>query len=412
MNRGRDDPRKTEEHRPDHDRQRSVLIVFDLFADRERRHLHNDEERNSKYDQADSHENRRGNRILEQSRKIDHRGSPEAPLGAHVAAYASRAVRGKIYTLLMSASFAKRRAFEHKRCVRRKDRRRTPTSGLRMVCARFIPDCIMPVALNGPVEIHYEVLGTEGPVVLFVSGLGMRGEQWTPLSRALLGRGFRAIQFDNRDIGRSSTMVGIDYSIADMATDTLAVLDHAGMDKVHVVGISMGGMITQEMLLQRPDRFSRAVLMATWAGGQTMTLPESRIVEMLVPRMDPNDALAVEAHLRKLYAAITAPGFAEKNAHLIDMIVSFALEQRVSSEAISRQLRAIGQFSAWDRLTDMTVPTLVVHGEADSLIPYENGAQLSRRIPGARLRSLPGVGHLVPLEAPFEAFGAITDFFS
>ena len=143
-----------------------------------------------------------------------------------------------------------------------------------------------------------------------------------------------------------------------------------------------------------------------------MTLPESRIVEMLVPRMDPNDAVAVEAHLRKLYAAITAPGFAEKNAHLIDMVVSFALEQRVSPEAISRQLRALGRFSVWDRLLDMTVPTFVVHGEADSLIPYENGVQLSGRIPRAQLRSLPGVGHLIPLEAPLETFGAITDFFS
>jgi pimeloyl-ACP methyl ester carboxylesterase len=269
----------------------------------------------------------------------------------------------------------------------------------------------MPVAVNKTVEIHYDMIGTTGPVVLFVSGLGMRGEQWTPLSRALVGRGFRAIQFDNRDIGRSSMMQGIDYSIADMANDTLAVLDHAGVEKAFVVGISMGGMIAQEMLLRRPERFSRAVLMATWAGGHTMKLPDTRIVEMLVPRIDTNDPVAVEAHLRALYAGISAPGFAEKNGHLIDMIVSFALEHRVASESIARQLRAVGQFSTWDRLPDMKVPTLIVHGEADPLIPYENGEQLSRRIPGARLRSLPHVGHLVPLEAPFETFGSIADFF-
>jgi 3-oxoadipate enol-lactonase len=133
---------------------------------------------------------------------------------------------------------------------------------------------------------------------------------------------------------------------------------------------------------------------------------------MLVPRMAPEDTVAIEAHLRKLYSAITAPGFAEKNAHLIDMIVSFGLEQRAEADAIARQLRAVGKFSVWDRLPDVQVPTLVVHGEADPLIPHENGEQLSRRIPGARLRSLPGVGHLVPLEAPFETFGAIVDFLS
>ncbi|MBK9260376.1 MAG: alpha/beta fold hydrolase [Polyangiaceae bacterium] len=270
----------------------------------------------------------------------------------------------------------------------------------------------MPVATNGKVEIHYDVLGTDGPTVMFVSGLGMRGEQWTPLSRALVGRGFRAIQFDNRDIGRSSALRGVDYTVADMATDTLAVLDHAGVEKAHVVGISMGGMIAQEMLLRCPERFSRAVLMATWAGGQTMKMPESRIVEMLVPRVDPTDASAVEAHLRRLYAAITAPGFAERNSHLIDMIVSFALEQRAEPDAVARQLRAVGRFSSWDRLPDLNVPTLVVHGDADPLIPYENGEELSRRIPGARLRSLPRVGHLVPLEAPLETFGSIVDFLS
>lgn len=270
----------------------------------------------------------------------------------------------------------------------------------------------MPIAHNANVDIHYEILGSSGPVVLFIAGLGMRGEQWTPLSRALLGKGFRAIQFDNRDIGRSSRLDGVDYSVEDMATDTLAVLDAAGVEKAHVVGISMGGMIGQEMLLRFPERFSHAVLMATWGGGRTMIVPESQIVEMLVPRMEPHDDSAAEAHLRQLYAAITAPGFAEKNGHLIDMVVAFGLEQRVAPDAMVRQLRAVGRFSAWDRLPELNVPTLVLHGEADPLIPFENGVELSRRIPGARLRSLPNVGHLVPLEAPFEAFGAILDFLS
>jgi len=270
----------------------------------------------------------------------------------------------------------------------------------------------MPVATINNVEIHYDVLGTDGPVVIFVSGLGMRGEQWTPLSRALVTRGFRAIQFDHRDIGRSSPMRGIDYSLVDMATDTLAVLDHAGVQKAHVVGISMGGMIAQEMLLRSPERFFRAVLMATWAGGQTAKMPESWLVELLAAPVDKDDAAAVDAHLRRLYAAITAPGFAEKNPHLIDMVVSFALDQAPASDVVARQLRAVGRFSSWDRLPDVAVPTLVVHGDADPLIPYENGEMLSRRIPGARLRSLPRVGHLVPLEAPLETFGAIVDFLS
>lgn len=272
--------------------------------------------------------------------------------------------------------------------------------------------CIMPIARNETAEIHYDVLGTSGPVVLFVSGLGMRGEQWTPLSRAFVGKGFRAIQFDNRDIARSSKMVGVDYTVADMAADTLAVLDDAGVEQVHVVGISMGGMITQEMVLRHPQRVSKAVLMATWPGGHLAKMPDAKLVELLVARVDPNDPGAAEAHLRKLYGAITGPGFAEKNGHLIDMAVTFALEHRIDSESIARQLRAISRFSSWDRLPEWSIPALVLHGDADPLIPHENGELLAQRIPGARLRSLPGVGHLVPLEAPFETFGTLMDFLS
>ncbi len=270
----------------------------------------------------------------------------------------------------------------------------------------------MPVANFGHVDIHYEVLGDEGPVVLFISGLGMRGEQWTPLSRALVGRGFRAVQFDNRDIGNSSQLHGAEYEIADMAADALSLLDHLGIEKANIVSISMGGMIAQELLLRHPTRFSRAVLMATWPGGEAVQMPEPPIVELLVPKVDPDDPVAVEAYLRTLYAAITAPGFVEKNQHLIEMVISFALAQRMSPQAMARQVGAVSRFSSWDRLTEVQTPTLVVHGDLDPLIPYYNGELLHRRIPGAQLRTLVGVGHLVPLEAPLETFGAIVDFLS
>jgi pimeloyl-ACP methyl ester carboxylesterase len=268
----------------------------------------------------------------------------------------------------------------------------------------------MPIARVRGIDIHYEITGDSGPFVLLVMGLGARGENWTPIARALAGRGYRTIQFDNRDVGRSTKSFDADYEIADMAADAIGLLDELGVEKAHVIGISMGGMISQELLVRHPERFTRAVLMATWPGGELATMPEAAMLESLSAMADHGDPARDGDALRALYRSMTGPSFAEKNPEMLEMAVSFALENPPPPESLRRQLRAIGGFSIWDRLPDVRTPALILHGDADRLIPYDNGVMLSRRIPGASLRTLPGVGHLVPLEAPFEAFGMILDF--
>lgn len=268
----------------------------------------------------------------------------------------------------------------------------------------------MAIAAIGDIELNYHVLGDSGPFVLLVTGFGTRGDTWTPISRALAGRGFRAIQFDNRDIGRSSQQEGVDYDISDMAADALGLLDHLGVEQAHLVGISMGGMIAEELLVRFPQRFLRAVLLATWPGGAEAKMPEPALIQKLLSMGDLSDPAEAPGRLRALYQAITAPTFAEKSPDLIEMAINFALESPAKPAGLMRQIRAIGRFSIWDRLPDIKTPVLILHGDADPLIPHENGVAISRRIPGAELRTLPGVGHLIPLEAPFETFGAMMDF--
>lgn len=262
----------------------------------------------------------------------------------------------------------------------------------------------MKIARIGEVDINYEVFG-EGIPVLLIMGLGGRGDSWTPLSQALASRGFMAIQYDNRDVGWSSLFTGREYEVSDMAADAVGLLDHLGVEKAHLVGISMGGMIGQEVLLRYPSRIDRAVLMATGPGGRNAVPPPPEVFMALAAR-DGEPA----AMVRTMYTTITAPGFAGANAALIDLAVEAALQKPVAPDAFARQLSAVMRWAAWERLQNITTPTLVIHGDADSLVPHANGVIIAERIPGAKLLTLPGVGHLIPLEAPAATLRAVESF--
>ena len=141
-------------------------------------------------------------------------------------------------------------------------------------------------------------------------------------------------------------------------------------------------------------------------------MPAPAMIGALEALGDTGDSARTESGIRELYRSITGPSFATNNPEIFEMAVSFALRGAAPPEGLVRQIRAIARFSIWDRLPDVRATALVLHGDADPLIPYDNGVLLSRRIPGARLRTFSGVGHLVPLEAPLETYGAILDFLS
>jgi pimeloyl-ACP methyl ester carboxylesterase len=256
----------------------------------------------------------------------------------------------------------------------------------------------------GEIDINYTTFGAGRPVLL-IMGFGARGDSWTPLSEALAGAGYMAIQFDNRDVGWSSLVESPPYELADMAADAVGLLDHLGIERASLVGISMGGMIAQEILARFPERIDRAVLMATTPGGPDAVMPTPEILGLLMARA--TDPVGM---LHRLYASITAPGFAESKPEIVELAVQLALQKPATPEGLARQLGAVMRWSSRDRLHAITTPTLVLHGDADPLIPHANGLTIASTIPGARMMSLPGIGHLVPLEAPAETFRAIHSF--
>lgn len=258
---------------------------------------------------------------------------------------------------------------------------------------------------NGDVEIAYWVFGEGTPLVL-ITGWGTPASSWSVMPKLLSDVGYQAIVVDNRDCGKSSPC-GDQYTISDMAADVVAVLDSEGIDTTYVFGISMGGMIAQELALSHPRRVEKLILCATDPGvPQRVPAPPELFAEIF-SRADGGDAIANLAHgLGKLMG----PGFAEANWDLMLQMAKRRSEDGSDAEGFMRQLDAIQGFSAWDRLPDLKMPALVIHGDADPLVPYVNGQNIASRIP-TDLITLPRIGHFVPLEAPAEVFQQITSFF-
>jgi pimeloyl-ACP methyl ester carboxylesterase len=264
----------------------------------------------------------------------------------------------------------------------------------------------MPIARVGNVNLSYYVDGS-GPPVLLIMGLGGRGTDWNPAFIAAMAPRFEMIRFDNRGTGRSDRPDET-YSLDVMADEAVGILDVLGRTRAHVVGVSMGGMIAQLVALRHPARVDRLVLIATHAGGATVTMPTPAAMATLMgdPTRPPADIV------RDAMTTITAPGFAARHPEAIDAIVANAVAQPTPPASFARQMQAIMESDRTTRLRDIRTPTLVVHGSDDPLVPYPNGELLAREIPGARLVTLPGCGHMPMWECPTELVRALSSFFA
>lgn len=261
---------------------------------------------------------------------------------------------------------------------------------------------------NGDVEIAYWVHGDGAPLTLLM-GLATTAAAWGPLPGLLGSQGFKVIVIENRDTGLSSPSPS-GYTIADMAGDVAAVLDQEGVSRTGVLGISMGGFIAQELALTHPSRVSDLMLISSGPGIGGGVAPEPEImVELFGLTMidDPS------ARLRRTIELLSGPGFAAANPGVVDAAVAIgALGAGADYEALARQWTAIAAFSSWERLDRIDVPTLILHGDKDPLVPLGNGQNLASRIAGSQLVVLEGAGHLLPLERPVETAGYIFEFFA
>ncbi|WP_431097907.1 alpha/beta fold hydrolase [Polaromonas aquatica] len=258
---------------------------------------------------------------------------------------------------------------------------------------------------------------TDRPVVLLIMGLGMQLIAWPPaMVRAIADAGFRVVRFDNRDIGlsqhfdhlgspsllweglkfRMGWRIRPPYSIEDMAADTIGVLDALNIGKAHVVGVSMGGMIAQRMAVLAPSRLLSLSSIMSSSGARGLPEASPAVARVLLSRPAGRGMQAAIDHTVKLLKAIGSPGFPMDDAEIREKVTA-AAQRSFHPQGVLRQMVAVAADSARaTALARVAVPTLVLHGQADRLVPMACGEDTARRIPGARFESIEGMGHDLP----------------
>jgi 3-oxoadipate enol-lactonase len=243
-------------------------------------------------------------------------------------------------------------------------------------------------------ELHYERAGAGEPLLL-IQGMSANHMAWGRPFSALLEKDFEVISFDNRGMGLSRRVTEA-FSIAEMAADTAGLLDVLELDSAHVLGISMGGMIAQELALAHPGRLRSLTLGCTYCGGEGSQLMDPADFQGLVEAMSSGDQDRV---FRAMYELNLSPGFradASRYAGFTEMAAALPAPR----ETIGLQLQAITAHDTGARLPGLTVPTLVVHGTLDRVLGYPNGPMIASLIPGARLETYEGAGHMFWWEQP------------
>ena len=258
-----------------------------------------------------------------------------------------------------------------------------------------------------------------GPPLLLIMGLGMQLTAWPAgLVALLVARGFRVIRIDNRDAGLSQGFEALGtpsvaaaalryflrlpvptaYTLADMADDALAVLDALGIAQAQVCGASMGGMIAQHVAVQQPERVSRLTLLMTSSGARSLPQPSLKVRAALLERR-PAGGLNVDAEvarLMRLFSLIGSPAFRPEAAEFKARMTA-SVERAWRPSGLARQLIAVAADGDRSRLlARITVPTHIVHGAADPLVPVAAAHDLRAKIAGASLEVIEGMGHDLP----------------
>lgn len=278
----------------------------------------------------------------------------------------------------------------------------------------------MPRAKVNQIEIEYEILGdSKDPTILLIMGLGSQLTRWpAEFCEMIVARGFQVIRFDNRDVGLSTHFHGVEtpsmmdvfseflegkkpsvpYTVSDMASDTIGVLDAARIEKAHIVGVSMGGIIGQHVAATYPERvFSFTSIMAS-TGNPELPQPTPEAFAFLagpIPDAKADQSAYIEYQVNG-QQILGSPGYRQDASKVRERILA-DFKRSHNPKGVARQVAAvIADGDRRELLNTIKVPVVVIHGEDDPLVPLAAGKDTAENIPNAELRTIPGMGHNLP----------------
>ncbi len=247
-------------------------------------------------------------------------------------------------------------------------------------------------------ELYYERRGAGEPLLL-LQGLGANSLHWGEPFLSELERELELVVFDNRGTGRSAPLGGAELTTASLAADAVALLDALDLERVHVFGISMGGMIAQQLALARPERVRSLTLGCTSCGGTQSRQTDQAVIRALTAAVFSRD---YDRMLRTGFGFMVSAGYATDPAHYAEFVAAARNHPPDIALLMAQQAAVVGHDS-YARLRGLRAPTLVIHGTADQLLDAVNGDLVASLIPGARLELLDGAGHLFFWEQPQRA---------
>ena len=258
----------------------------------------------------------------------------------------------------------------------------------------------------GDLDMEYYREGS-GPPLIMIRGFGSSAAAWGEPFLDELRAKFTIVRFSNRGTGQSYPGSG-ETTIRLMADDAANLMVALDIERAHIFGVSMGGMIAQEFALAYPERVSGLVLGCTTPGGPNAPTANADVMATLRPA----PGSTREEQIRAAWPGMVSAGFLAERREFLEAMLAEALVHPTPLETIVKQMAAVTGFDAYGRVDRITAPTLVIHGDADALIPYANGKLLHDRIPGAEMATIPGAGHMFWWEQPDASARAIVEFLS
>ena len=246
----------------------------------------------------------------------------------------------------------------------------------------------MPRVKVNDINIYYEVHGDGYPLIM-IMGLSANLDWWDPPLMEAMSSKFKTFIFDNRGAGRTDKPE-IDYSVKMFADDTAGLMDALNIQRAHVLGISMGGMIAQEFVLKYPEKVEKLVLCATNCGYSKSVPPSSEVLELMARDFE---GMEPEEVIKDMISLLFTEDFIKNNPNTIELFRESALKAPIPASAYKRQLDAILKYDTCRRIKKMNTPTLIMHGKKDILVPPQNGEVLAKRIPRAKLSLFDNSGH-------------------